>query len=621
MIVKSLYDLYERYIEDPEMQDRVPLEGMSLEKVEWELVISDSGELINVISMSHGDGKGTNRFQEMLVPEHAVRSGTKPKPYFLCDAAVYFFGMDDISKAKDASEAKEIKRKAREKYEASRDYHLNILGDCDDIAAQAVIGFFSRDILQEHEDDDLLRDVAASDSVVFALKDSAGNISLAHKNTAIINAWISFRTSGIEGTVQGQCSVTGEKASLARLFPHIDRSAINSDKSACLVSFNRPAFESYGKTQAYNASISKKVAFGAGTALKMLLSNPERKILLGNTIFTFWSDRPSPDEDNLFIQFFGRNGASEDSVTVDRVHNAIESIKSGHSLSVDFNPDVRYYVLGVSPNTARLSVRFFETATLGELAEHHGQYLRDIDMVGVRTTSLFQLIRQCAVQGKYENIPSTFVNPCVQAMLIGSRFPRSLLSTLLSRMRADHGSYETNNKKIYEVTDQRVSLIKACLVRDRRLSGILITRESEINMALNKDNKSVGYLLGRLFAVMEKAQRDAADDELNATIRDKYIGAASIMPARVMSTLMHGCQNNLSDLRKKKPGLNVILERELDEIVGRKLSDNPYPRTLSMEEQGEFFIGYYQERVYLWTSHKQDGNTPDEMASNDPSEN
>lgn len=610
MIVKDLYDLYERYAADPQMQGKVPPKGMSREEVEWELVLSESGELVNVISLSHGDGKGANRFREMLVPEHDGRSGPNPKPYFLCDTAVYLLGMADTSKAKGESEA----AKAQERWKASRDYHLGILSSCDDVAAQAVMGFFSHNILKERENDDLLRDVAASDKLIFALKDSDGNIVPIHESKAIMDAWESSRVSASadEPCISGQCSVTGKAAPLARLFPQVTDVAGAQSSGASLISFNRDSFNSYGRTQAYNASVSQRVAFGAGTALKMLLSDPERKIRLGATTFTFWSDRPSPDEDNLFIRFFGggdKNDTAEDSVTVTRVRDAIKGIKSGHPLRANFNPDVRYYVLGISPNAARLSVRFFETSTLGEMAERYGQYLRDIDMVDVSTTSIFQLVRQCAVQGKYENLPSTLVNPCMRAVLTGSRFPQSLLSTLLSRMRADHGS---NNR--WDM-GQRASLIKACLVRN-----LQSTKESEIDVALNRDNNCVGYLLGRLFAVMERAQSEALGTT-NATIRDKYIGSASVTPARVMPTLMHGCQNHLSDLRKKRPGLNVILEKELDEIVGRKLSDNPYPGTLSMEDQGEFFIGYYQERVDLWTSHKRDDVAPDEAVSNDLSEN
>ena len=191
MIVKDLYDLYERYAADSQMQGKVPPKGMSREEVEWELVLSESGELVNVISLSHGDGKGSNRYQTMLVPEHPGRSGKNPPPYFLCDTAVYLLGMADISKAKDESEAV----KAQERWEASRDYHLSILSSCEDVAAQAVMGFFSRHILKEKENDGLLRDVAASDKLIFTLKDSNGNIVPIHESKAIMAAWESSRVS------------------------------------------------------------------------------------------------------------------------------------------------------------------------------------------------------------------------------------------------------------------------------------------------------------------------------------------------------------------------------------------------------------------------------------------
>lgn len=601
MIVTSLYDLYERYIEDPEMQDRVPLEGMSLEKVEWELVLSEAGELLNIVSMSHGDGKGVNRFREMLVPEHDGRSGTKPKPYFLCDTAAYLLGVSDD-------------KRAAEKREAAAALHKKVLSGCYSPTARAVLGFFSHDlsereceILREYEE-------SLSGNLVFAIRGFSGETFRAHKSPDAINAWNSHCRVHGDTSITGQCSVTGEIKPLARLFPQVTGLAGAQSSGASLVSFNCDSFNSYGRSQAYNASISERAAFGSGSALKMLLADPKRRVRLGDTVFTFWSDRPAPDEDDLIMQFFGGQDAAEDPATVDRVHDALEDIKAGLPLGEGFNPDVRYYVLGISPNAARLSVRFFETAMLGELAEHHGQYLRDVGVKDVRATSLFQLIRQCAIQGKYENIPSTLVNPCVQAMLMGSRFPRSLLSTLLSRMRADHGSNNAWD------TGQRASLIKACLVRDRRFRGIPITRGSEIGMALNRENTHTGYLLGRLFAVMERAQ-SAALGTTNATIRDKYIGSASVTPARVMPTLMHGCQNHLSELRKKNPGLNVLLEKELDEIVGKMLSDKSYPSTLSMEEQGEFFVGYYQERVDLWTPHKQDDALSNRTASDNPNEN
>lgn len=617
MIVKELNNLYERYAADPEKYGHMPPEGMSAEKVFWEIVLSESGELKNVRSFCHGrDGENGNEYRVMLVPRPLnERRSSNVKPYFLCDTAEYLLGLGS----------------AKKKRNESRELHENILKHCDDFAADAVRKFFSQNLPMGEWDAGRLEDALSfkkannkSNLLVFYVESSTGEGSFAHERLSVIDAWDIYRAEHPESYSIGRCSVSGNKSILARVFLTVTGFPGAQPSGASLVSFNCESFCSYGETvKEHTVGISEQTAFRAGTALKMLLSNQDHKIHFGdektpNAVFTFWSDRPAPDEDEL-LRTIILGPPSEDDATVNRVQDALKSIKDGSPFGEILDASVRYYVLGISPNAARLSVRFFATATLGELAEHHGQYLRDIDMVNVRATSLFQLIRQCAVQGKYKNIPSTLVSPCMQAMLTGCRFPRSLLSALLSRMRADHGSYEVDGKA-YKITDQRVSLIKACLVRDRRLSGILVTRESEIGMALNRDNASVGYLLGRLFAVMERAQSEALGIT-NATIRDKYIGSASVTPARVMPTLMHGCQNHLSDLRKKKPGLNVILEKELDEIVGRKLSDNPYPGTLSMGEQGEFFIGYYQERVDLWTSRKQDGDTPDEMASDDPSEN
>lgn len=593
MIVQSLNELYNRYAADLEMREKVPHPGMTSEKVEWELIISEEGRLLNIRSCSRGDGKGTNRYDVMLVPEHDGRT-SGVKPYFLCDDASYLLGLGDGAQA-------------ALRHEKSRALHEEVLSACKNPMAKATLRFFSRKLSEGELDvvnrlSDLL-----SGNMVISVSTASSVPMRVHEQEEIIDAWDSYRDSHREESVVGQCSITGEKAVLARLFPKVTGFAGAQSSGAALISFNLDSFESYGKTQTYNASISERVAFGAGMALKMLLADPERHVRLGNTTFTFWSDRPAADEDCFLLSFIDERHAlekAEDSGLVKRIDAALEGIKKGHSLGEGFNASVRYYILGISPNAARLSVRFFETETLGEIARRYGQYLGDIDMVDVRSTSLFQLLRQCAVQGKYDNIPSTIVNPCVRAMLSGARFPRSLLGMLLSRMRADHGSNNTWDM------GQRASLIKACLTRDRRLLGVCITRESELGVALNRENTSTGYLIGRLFAVMERAQ-SAALGITNVTIRDKYIGSASVTPARVMPTLMHGCQNHLGALRKKNPGMSVVLERELDEIVGRKFSDDPYPATLSMEEQGEFFVGYYQERVDLWTSHKNEGDSSD----------
>lgn len=567
---------------------------------------------MDVLSLAQRDGKSG---RPMIVPRPLnERRSSNVKAYFLCDTAEYLLGVGSD------------KKRASNRYMKSYELHEEVLKDCNDFVARAVLKFYSRDLISDGWNAERLEGILEtrkgsnkSKLIVFCVETSSGQRIFAHERTAIIDAWNSYILKHPESNIRGQCSVTGREATLARTFLQVSGLDGANKSGTSLVSFNCGSFNSYGKTQAYNASISEMAAFKAGTALRLLLTDAERCVHMGGTILTFWSDQPSFGEDYLMSHLFmeDKDTVSEDANLVRRIERALEGIKKGRPLEEEgFNPEVRYYVLGISPNVSRLSVRFFEISTLGELASCYGQYLRDIDMVNVQATSLFQLLRQCAVQGKYKNIPSTLVNPCVRAMLTEARFPQSLLSTLLSRMRSDHGSYEIE-QKIDKTVGERVSLIKACLVRNWRLSSMPLTRESELDVSLNRNNNHVGYLLGRLFAVMEKAQQDAADGDLNSTIRDKYIGSASVTPARVMPTLMHGCQNHLGVLRKKKRGLEITLEKELDEIVGRKLSDNPYPTTLSMDEQGEFFIGYYQERVDLWTSHKQDGTSSDITQSND----
>lgn len=197
-------------------------------------------------------------------------------------------------------------------------------------------------------------------------------------------------------------------------------------------------------------------------------------------------------------------------------------------------------------------------------------------------------------------------------MLRGTDFPLSLEQLILSRTRADHGS---NNK--WDM-GQRAAILKACLVRRARRRGVELSREENFDMALNKGNTNIGYLLGRLFAVMERAQQGALG-EINATIRDRYIGAASSTPARVFQPLLRNCQNHLSKLRKERQWLANRLERELDEIVGNLLGDDGLPKTLGMDDQGAFFIGYYQERYDLRHNKGSDGEKIAAAESNNES--
>ncbi len=592
MILQELASLYDRLSQQADLSGEIPSPGWSMEKVDWAVVLNTQGDIAGVLRLGIKGEKDQLQPLEMLVPEHDGRSGKTPKPYFLCDKASYLL---DVGSTDGGAS-----------HERSRKLHHEVLDDCEDAAARAVLRFFDREGPFPVVSDEQADALASSRMVVFCFERPGNYI---HDREAIRDAWTSYLTNSPSDEPEGWCSVTGQYGPIARLFPQVTGVPGAQSSGASLVSFNFDATESYGKRQAYNASISKDVAFKAGTALKHLLGNRDRRILLGNTIVTFWSDRPAPPENALVALMLNGKSLAEDDATNELIQRAFEEMRKGLPLS-GFDGGVGFSILGVSPNAARLSVRFYERQSLGRLAENYGDYLRDTAMIGVDRYSIWSFLLQTACLGKSENVPSTLVSRSFEAMLRGTEFPLSLEQLILSRMRADHGA---NNK--WDM-GQRAAILKGCLVRRARRRGVELSREENFDMALNKENGNIGYLLGRLFAVMERAQQGALGD-INATIRDRYIGAASSTPARVFQPLLRNCQNHMSKLRKEKQGLANRLEKELDEIVGNRLGDGGLPKTLDMDDQGAFFIGYYQERYDLW--HGRGSN--DEKNSGAESEN
>ena len=592
MILQELASLYDRLSQQAGLSEEIPSPGWSMEKVDWAVVLNAQGDVAGVLSLGIKGEKDQLQPLEMLVPEHDGRSGKTPKPYFLCDKASYLL---DVGSTDGGAS-----------HERSRKLHHEVLDGCEDDAARAVLSFFDRGGPFPAISDEQADALASSRMVVFCFERPGNYI---HDREAIRDAWTSYLTNSPSDEPEGWCSVTGQHGPIARLFPQVTGIPGAQSSGASLVSFNFDATESYGKKQAYNASISKDVAFKAGTALKYLLGNRDRRFTLGNTIVTFWSDRPAPPENALVALMLNGKSPAEDDATNELIQRAFEEMRKGLPLS-GFDGSVGFSILGVSPNAARLSVRFYERQSLGRLAENYGDYLRDTAMIGVDRYSIWSFLLQTACLGKSENVPSTLVSRSFEAMLRGTGFPLSLEQLILSRMRADHGA---NNK--WDM-GQRAAILKGCLVRRARRRGVELYGEENFDMALNKENGNIGYLLGRLFAVMERAQQGALGD-INATIRDRYIGAASSTPARVFQPLLRNCQNHLSKLRKERQWLASRLEKELDEIVGNRLGDGGLPKTLDMDDQGAFFIGYYQERYDLW--HGKGSN--DEKDSGTESEN
>ncbi|RMH30256.1 MAG: type I-C CRISPR-associated protein Cas8c/Csd1, partial [Planctomycetota bacterium] len=347
-------------------------------------------------------------------------------------------------------------------------------------------------------------------------------------------------------------------------------------------------FESYGKSQSYNAPVGEEEAFRYSTALNRLLADTERRARIGDATVVYWTAAPSPAE--AFMGYALKEERAEDPETGKRIQSFLSALRAGRSHEGLGDASVPFYVLGLSPNRSRLSVRFWCASTVGELAGRLGRHLRDLEIIGAREGDpplvIGRIVRETGREPK--DAPPLLAGELARAVLTGAPYPAALLSAILRRLRADQ-----------TINHARAAALKAYLIRNLRL---------EVPVSLNKDHPSPAYQLGRLFAALEKTQEDAADGKLNRTVRDSYFGTATAAPASVFPRLLRLHQHHLSKLEHE--GFRINREKEIQDIVSRI---DRFPAFLALEDQGLFQIGYYHQRQAFFT--KKDEPTPEEVTA------
>jgi len=591
MITDDLFEYYKRMSEGDDAV--LPHRYWSIEKAVWEFVLDEDGTLVNVIPLA--DETVGKKFRLMNVPEHETRA-SGVKAFFLCDKSSYINGYL-ATLGEDEKLSNQLSIQAGARYgEACQQYHGEILDGVDDPGARAVLGYLANPKRCSGFAEDMLMELDKGGFIVFRLFGD-GYI---HERPLIRQAWLKYKAkmSGADAP-QGQCAVTGEVSPIARLHPLIKGIPGAQSSGASFIGFNQESFCSYGKSkndQGRNASISEEAAFGMGAALSYLVNDPKHRMRLGADTVVFWTDGVTTEIDDAF---FGvcidpdarRREYKEDAPELDRIEATLKNVREGKPIA-GLDADTRFFILGLSPNAARLSIRFYEVWSLGDLEKSLGQYLRDTEMIGQRGRSIWVYLAQTAPLGKISEVPSTLICSSVDAMMTGAPFPRALFNQLVSRTRIDHASRNSWD------LGQRASMMRACLVRDARRRGNQ-QLERSITVALNEENQNMGYLLGRLFAVLEKAQKEAIPGA-NATIRNRYIGSASATPARVFPQLIRMSQYHIS-----KADYGYVEDRRMQDILSRIDSLSGFPKTLSYDDQGQFFIGYYQQKESFY--QKTDG--------------
>jgi CRISPR-associated protein Csd1 len=370
------------------------------------------------------------------------------------------------------------------------------------------------------------------------------------------------------------------------------------------VSFNDEAYTSFGKDQSYNAPVGISATFKYTNALNYLLSRSDRRLSLGDATIVFWAEDYTPDEEAISAIFAelpapGPDAPLEDKQRAEQVRLFLSQLRDGHSRIDALRPEdkTKFYVLGLSPNASRVSIRFWIDSTVGEMKERLSRHLRDIDLAGAREHDPPLVNRRLVLatgraqtdsRGKFQGYDSDGISPLLagavaRAVLTGGPYPQLLLSAMVNRLRADH-----------EIRHERIAAIKGCIVRNSRLQG----NPKEVSVALDTNRTDPAYVTGRLFALLEKIQSDSSGGDLNTTIKDRYFSAASATPGIVFPRLIRLGQHHLS---KMETGQKIYYERQLGEVVGKL---EGFDRHLSLEDQGLFAIGYFHQRQDLFTSKK-----------------
>lgn len=572
-----------QYYEDLLRLGKINRPGWSKQKVSYSLLLSEEGELLQLLHLQQEVQRGNKTVlgpQEMWVPSPVKRS-SGIRPNFLCDTSSYLLGVDGKGKADRSIDC----------FAASKALHLQLLKEVDSPVARAIVRFFehwdpsqaaSHPALQE-DWEELLK----GGNLTFSL-----DKLFAAQDPAIADAWTRHYEDSSDDAEPIRCLVTGQTGTLARVHPRIKGVVGAQRNGAALVSFNAPAFCSFEHEQGANAPVSDYAAFAYTTALNTLLADRNRVSRVGDTTILCWAaGGESAYQDCFLMSIFN------DSYTENDILNTLHHLSKGESIQWDdtrLSPDTRFYVLGLAPNAARLSVRFFWQNSFGALARNLERHYQRLEIIRPSfdkfpTLSIWRLVletvRKAPPGGRAPEPHPRLAGDLLLAVLNDTLYPATLLNGVELRIRAERS-----------VSRGQAAILKAYYTKYLEQFQPDSPMKEALTVQLNEQTNYLPYLLGRLFAVLEGLQQ-SANPGINTTIKDRYFNSASATPAIVFPQLINLAQKHLNKL---DGGLAVYYDKQITELSSR--ITQTLPTRMSLAEQSAFQLGYYHETQRRYTA-------------------
>ena len=586
--LQALNRAYDRLSEE----GKVPPFGYSSQGISFCISLNSDGIIVDEpIDLRNTDGKKKSPMT-IEVPQPAKRT-VGIAPNYLWDKSSYVLGIKgNKDKEKPFIIASEDKR-LNDEHQAFIEYHKNLFADTDDAGLKAFLLFLQNWNSDGFTDiswsDDVKKDIIDA-NIVFALEEERLEKGYLHNRNVARQIWTNLATDG-DDKKQEICLIKGAKLPVARLHPAIKGVWGGQSAGGSIISFNLDAFTSYGHEQGDNAPTSEAAAFAYTSVLnKFLAKGSENRIQIGDASTVFWAEAEDNEDTRIAETIFPSLFVDEINLDAEegKIKDIFDNIIKGKKV-IASNPNLnsaKFYILGLSPNAARISIRFWYESTFGKIVENYQNFMESMKIEPHNKDTHYvhwKYMAEIAVLGKRENVPPIISCNFYQAILSGAKFPHNLLNNILTRINADGN-----------INARRVAMIKAYLIRN--------LNSKEATVAFDPENTNKGYLLGRLFAIYERIQEGAIPNA-NATIKDKFYSSAAKQPRKIFKILDEGSANHLSKIRKDNKGREVYFVKLISDIMNAMSpNDAPFPVSLSEEEQGLFTLGYYHQRNEFFKS-------------------